>query len=489
MSPVLVDNGGELVELGSGRGNLSYSSMPFSMWDGGPFFSGRPVSYAKVFATQPWVGIAVMRLLTWSVRVPLKVYQRLGDDGERRRLQRDEHPLANAVVSPWDRGCMAHLVMSLLGSLCIQGNSLTDVHEGAGGQLRFEPLDWRTVCPIRADEADPNGEILGWKDYAPDATSQERSADTVMHVRWWSPLGNLGISPLQQLRSTITAEAAAVDWTINNLKQSVRPSGVIEMTDEAMGLNPANRQLLYEQNVEEMRKHLGGADNAGKLPVLPPGMKWATADVTTAVEAELMAQRMVNRNEVAAIYMVPPPMIGQLEKATYSNIETQRAMAYTDGLAPPLVLAEQIINAHIVQGMLREDDVFAEFDFAGILRGDRLKEVQALRESIGSALLTPNEGRDVLNLQRSKAPEADKLYLPTNNLKAIDEDTDGAGEVSVAAQRLRSATDEPILTRDEARGLIGFTDSGGGGGSQDDPAGDAAAALAETNGHAMEVHE
>jgi HK97 family phage portal protein len=414
MSPIFDTTSGHPIELGEGRGDLRYSSVPFADWDGSPFFGGRPVSYAKLFATQPWVAIAVMRLLTWAVRVPLKVYRRLDVEGARQRLRPSDHPLAAAIASPWDRGSMAELVMALLGPLCVHGNGLTDVVDGAGGQFRFEALDWRMVMPIRFDDMDPNGEILGWKIFEPSTTERTRSADTVMHLRWWSPLGRLGISPLRQLQPAIEGDAAAIQWTLNTLGRAVRPTGVVEMTDEALGLDPADRRVLYDMSVEDLQKY-AGSFNAGKLPVLPPGLKWADAKQTTAVEAELMAQRVMNRNEVASIYMIPPPMIGQLERSTYNNITTLRELAYTDGLAPPLVLIEQMINAHVVHWLLREDDVFVEFDLGMILRGDRLKEIQVLRQGVASAIYTPNEARQVLNMPPSDAPEADQLFIPGNN--------------------------------------------------------------------------
>ena len=114
--------------------------------------------------------------------------------------------------------------------------------------------------------------------------------------------------------------------------------------------------------------------------------------------------------EVCAVYQMPPPMVGILDRATFSNIETQREMGYTDSLAPPLVAIEQKINAHLVRGLLAEPDVFVEFDFAGVLRGDRLKEVQALRAAIDGSLMTPNEGRSVLNMPRSEQPGMDSFY-------------------------------------------------------------------------------
>jgi HK97 family phage portal protein len=169
---------------------------------------------------------------------------------------------------------------------------------------------------------------------------------------------------------------------------------------------------------EDVTEIYGGVDNGGKPALLPPGIEWKIVG-HSAVEAELIDQRKVAREEVAAVYMIPPPMIGILDKATYSNISVQRQMAYTDSLGPPLVMIEQAINAILIQGLLREPDVYVEFDFSGVLRGDTAKEIEALRNAIGTALLTPNEGRTILNRPPSAEPGADELWMPTNNLQPI----------------------------------------------------------------------
>jgi phage portal protein BeeE len=91
----------------------------------------------------------------------------------------------------------------------------------------------------------------------------------------------------------------------------------------------------------------GGPDNAGKPALLPPGLDWKEVG-HTAVEAALIDQRKVTREEICAIYQIPPPFLGILDRATFNNIETLRQVAYTDGLGPPLVMIEQAINAQLV---------------------------------------------------------------------------------------------------------------------------------------------
>src|SRR3954454_12084912 len=126
MSIAIAPNG-EAVEIAPGRGDLNRSSVPASTISGlgnigasDPLASrltlvgGHTISYAQLFSSQPWVASAVMRLLTWAVRVPLKCYRRTGDD-TRQRLRAEDHPLAREIVDPWERGSQASLIMALLG--------------------------------------------------------------------------------------------------------------------------------------------------------------------------------------------------------------------------------------------------------------------------------------------------------------------------------------------------------------------------------------
>ena len=79
--PQIADPTGYQIEISAGRGDLRVTSTPFAFGQGeyalgAPLVGGRIVSFAKIFVSQPWVAAAVMRLLTWSARVPLKAYER-----------------------------------------------------------------------------------------------------------------------------------------------------------------------------------------------------------------------------------------------------------------------------------------------------------------------------------------------------------------------------------------------------------------------------
>ncbi len=413
MLPSLIAQDDRPIEIAPGRGDLRKSSTQFSAYQPRSLaLVDRVVSYANLFAEQQLVASTAGWLMRQAIRVPLKVYRRTDDDN-RVRLRGGDHPLALAVEQPWDGGSTYSLVCSLLGPVLVHGNGLDQVDQGARNRIRFVPCDWRNVTPIQPWR----DAIAGWEVDTDDPTVKRTvPADQMVHTAYWSPLGPLGVSPLQQLGVTLAVEDAAFRYQRAMFRNGARPPSAIEADEKFLELGREERKTLMDNLREDIDEIYAGPENAGRPALLPPGLKWNSVG-HTAVEAQLIEQRVVSRTEAIAVYGLTPAAIGVVERST--ELAEQRLMAYTDGLAPPLILCELAINAQVATRLLKEPDVFVEFDFAGILRPDKLKEIEALREAIGTALLTPNEGRKVINMPEVDIPAANTLYLPYNNLWPI----------------------------------------------------------------------
>jgi HK97 family phage portal protein len=381
-----------------------------------------PVSYANIFGCQPLVFATIMRLLSWSVKVPLKTYERTGDDSRRRLFPRD-HKLAASLASPWPRAGQIQLTMAMLGPLLVHGNGITSFDSGAGGQIEFTPRDWRKAMPIlRAKDR-----IGGW-DYDDGETDETIPVQQMLHAAWWSPLAPVGVSPLHALGVTLEIENMARLYARDSLKNMARPPSAVTVSNDFLDFDPEARRAALELVRQQIEgRHSGSA--AGSVAILPSGLDWKQVG-HTAVEAELIEQRRVDRDEINSVYQMPPPMVGDLTHATYSNVNALQDIAYTDSLGPPMILIESAINSQLVQAALGENGIFVEFDFAGVLRGNKLEEIQALREAIGTGLYTLNEGRSVLNYPRVDDEAANQLFIPSNNLtplSAVDVTRAGGG--------------------------------------------------------------
>ena len=172
------------------------------------------------------------------------------------------------------------------------------------------------------------------------------------------------------------------------------------MTPEARDEIKAEIQTLYT-----------GPDNAFKVALLRAGMNWQQV-AHSAQEAELVNVRKLNREEVCAAYDVPPPMVGILDHATYSNIDQQHWMLYMDTFGPMLGLTEETLLAQLITSEGIFQDTFCEFDLNEVLKGNMEQRSQAYQRLL--PVYTINELRERENLRRLDDPAADRVYVPLN---------------------------------------------------------------------------
>jgi HK97 family phage portal protein len=433
----LVTTDGKLIPAGTGpyqvtaggRRSLSTPSVPFARYgsNGLTLIGDSHISYGRLYREQPWVHITVNKLARAISRLPLKVYER-DSQGAKRRLH--EGRLYDLLEHPAPRRAPVTFKQWLALGALLHGNSVTAFYrpEKAGPPARVWPLDWRFLSPVQLMEGGP---IEAWE----TTEFGERvfvAAEDAIHVAWEPPDGRIGVSPLQALGVTVRLEDAAQRYQANSFRNAARPSGAVVLPKEA--------QLTTDERAElraDIRSMHEGIDNAYRVALLTGGADWKPM-AHTAVEAELIEQRKLNREEAAAVYDIPPPLIGILDKATYSNIETQHRMFYTDVLGPWLTLIEETVQAQLIDPEPAFAGQFVEFDLNEVLRGDPVKRAESLKTQVASGVLTINEARDLENRPRIDHPDADTALIPINNLAPIgtpSRDVQPGG---------RRATDPPV---------------------------------------------
>jgi hypothetical protein len=173
----------------------------------------------------------------------------------------------------------------------------------------------------------------------------------------------------------------------------------------------------------------------GKVLVLENGMKFHEVGVTNK-DAQFLELRKFQITDIARLFRVPPHMIGDLERATFSNIEQQSLEFVMHTMTPWAERWEASIESEL---LLEGDDIEIEFDFANLMRGDAASRSSYYQSGIQNGWLTRNEARIAENLN-----PIDGLDQPLRPLNMVEEDAAEDLELDTQAEAAEPPEQEAI---------------------------------------------
>ena len=133
-------------------------------------------------------------------------------------------------------------------------------------------------------------------------------------------------------------------------------------------------------------------------------------------DSQFLETRKFQRSEIASIFRVPPHMIGDLERATFSNIEQQSIEFATNTIRPWCVRLEQALNWALLSDAERAQGYYFEFVLDGLLRGDVQSRYTAYATGKQNGFLSTNDIRALENLD--EVDGGDMLWVPVNVMPA-----------------------------------------------------------------------
>jgi HK97 family phage portal protein len=383
------------------------------------------ISFEDIYHSQPVVAALVNKLLRQISTLPLGV-MKLNSQNEPQPVARD-HDLAQLLRSPAPRRSALNLKQWIARPVLIHGNSLIAKFRGNGADkppTNLLPLRWPYVSAF----AQYGGPIEWWGTTQIGEWKWLPVAESV-HFGWESDLGEIGISPLEQLGMVLKLEDAAQRYQVASLVNGARPSGAIVTPKDAK---------LDETDKSEMRADLRqmyeGVDNAFRVALLTGGAEWRPMSFS-AVEAQLMEQRKVSRDEACMVFDVPPQLIGDLSRGTLSSVQEIHRMLYVTVLRPWLAFIEETLTAQLVdpEPEWADEGLLLRFDLAEVLRGNSDAEITAAAQAFMNGLITLNEARAKLGLAKARdaagklIAEADVPHIPVNNMAPITGGTPTGG--------------------------------------------------------------
>jgi HK97 family phage portal protein len=286
----------------------------------------------------------------------------------------------------------------LQGHLALRGNAYCQIVANAKGEIT-------ELMPMHPDrvrmEMLPSGE---YRYRISNHGGQEvlLSRGEVWHLRGLSSDGILGLSPIDLARESLGMALAAQDYGARFFSNDAKPTGGwIEFPGS---FKDQEAKRLFRDSFQAAQS---GA-NRGKVLVLESGMKYHEVGVTNK-DAQFLELRKFQITDIARLFRVPPHMIADLDRATFSNIEQQSLEFVMHTMTPWAERWEASIEAEL---MLEGDELEVEFDFANLMRGDASSRSAYYQSGIQNGWLTRNEARIAENLNPIEG--LDKPLRPLN---------------------------------------------------------------------------
>jgi HK97 family phage portal protein len=330
-------------------------------------------------------------------KLPLKVYKRL----PRGKELVTDHWLPRLLARPnrWQTGFEFREMMQAHTELCGNAFALKTV-------VRNEVRELIPIVPSRISIEMKDDFSIKYKFLGLDGVWREISPDQIVHLRGLSLNGYTGVSPIGYQRETVSMGLGLLKFGTRLYKNGAMIGGVLstpgEMTDDA-----------YRRLKESFEEKYAGIDNAWKTILLEEGTTF-TASGMKADEAQYLESRKLSAVEICGIYRVPPHMIANLERATFSNIEQQSREYVQNGLLPRISRLESRLVQSLVPEEQRDEFVIEHLvDF--LLRGDYAQRMQGYQIAIRTGWMTRNEARVLDNMNPSDDPEMDKFLDPTKS--------------------------------------------------------------------------
>lgn len=360
-------------------------------------------TYEAIWKAQPEVRTVVGFLARNIAQINIHTFERISDV-DRQRLT--DHPVAQLLSRPNPKTSRYRFIESLVSDLGIYDNAIwlkSKTSDGVNGLVRLPPAQ---VTPV--------GDSWMWAEayrFQGSRGHQDFKPEDIVHFRGYNPSdARWGVSPMESLRAVLAEAHESAKWREQLWRNGARIPGWITRPPKTPWADGARERFRADWK----GLYTGDGPAAGGTPVLEDGMDFHTGGITPK-DAEYVASRKLTREEVASAYFIPPPMVGILDHATFSNIKEQHQNLYQDTLGPWLKMITEELALQLIPDLDDTGRVYVEFNMAEKMQGSFEEQATSLQTAVGGPWLTRNEARARQNLPRLDG--ADELIVPLNVLE------------------------------------------------------------------------
>ena len=343
-----------------------------------------------------------VRILAEAVAgLPFHLYRYKPDNGKEKAIDHSLYRILHDEPNPE----MTSFIFreTLMTHLLLWGNAYAQIiRNGKGEVVALYPL-----MPNRMSvDRDSAGQLYYTYTRYGDEAQQQRTSTVrlrptdLLHIPGLGFDGLVGYSPIAMARNAIGLAMATEEYGAKFFANGAAPGGVLE--HPGVIKDPVRVKESWNAAYQ-------GSSNSHRIAVLEEGMKYQPIGISPE-QAQFLETRKFQINEIARIFRVPPHMVGDLEKSSFSNIEQQSLEFVKYTLDPWVTRWEQAVNRSLLLPNEKRL-LFTKFNVDGLLRGDYVSRMSGYATARQNGWMSANDIRELENLDRIPAEQGGDLYL------------------------------------------------------------------------------
>ena len=359
---------------------------------------------------------SAIRILSESVaQLPIQLVERL-PNGD--KLERRDHYLHEIVsVMPNEYMTRYNFISKVMVDLCSYGNSYVSIIRNQNA--RVEKLLMLNASDMMLKELDD-------KYFFEDRKTREvYDFDDLLHFKILSKDGIIGMSPIDTCANSISYGLALEEYGNSYFRNGAKVSGILQ-TDRQLSVEAIERlRNSFEMNYTNVNQ-------SNKTLILEEGLKFNQISLSNEA-SQFLASRRFSIEEICRIFSVPPHLLRDLSRSTYSNITEQSKEFLMYSLLPYMRMMEEELHCKLFKQNEKKKLAF-KFNANALLRGNPKDRAEYYRTMVNIGAMTINEVREKENL--NKRPEGDNLFMQLNmttvqglvNFDDVEEDVEEIDE-------------------------------------------------------------
>jgi HK97 family phage portal protein len=330
---------------------------------------------------------AVVLLSESIASLPLSVYRSEGGV----KLVAKEHAAHRALRTPNTHFTSFTFIQVLVKHLLLNGNAYALITRRAGG-ISLSPIEPRKVKVVVKENS---------VTYQVGNVTYKES--DMLHFKGLSNDGIIGLSPITLAREAIGNALAVDEYGARFFSQGGTMSGILEVPG-------ALSDTAFNRLKGSFKEKYHGSKNSHETVVLEEGAKYTRLNLSNE-DAQFLDAKRFTVLEVARIFRIPPHLLGELSRATHSNVEQENLNYLTYTLQPWIIRIEQELNKKLFTEA-EQDNHFVKFNMSAFLRSDQKSRGEFYQLMAMNGFYTINEVRELED--KSPIVNGNYHFVPVN---------------------------------------------------------------------------